>query len=356
MTRPNNAAIPLASLDLLVSIVNSEYADPELLVGLLAKLSRKFAEPHVFTQLKALHALLSVAFKAEDKPRLAWSRAICSMQGELDSKVDRPFFSLESLAASKAATAQELAGTELARLFADHAFLALQLLSDRTLSPRLASGTTPLSARTIKSLVALHSQGCNVSQLAAQIDTPLSRQIIELVDMANGWAAQRLLSVYENGQVADPMCEEVETILRSRGIPFAARSCNASEGLPPKTTRSPTPSSPLPTAIPSSLRQSVTRSVDKLAAQRMGEDTEEKSSPVSPSSPPTSPLGKERGDPNAAQTQRRSPPKPKSKPIPPPVPRSVSKPRRSPTMEAEATQKKGKSRPSSRKEKRSKQP
>ncbi len=67
MTRPNQAAIPASSLDDAVSFLNNEYDNPALVVSLLAKLSRKYSEPNVYTKIKAIVALHSIAENVSEK-------------------------------------------------------------------------------------------------------------------------------------------------------------------------------------------------------------------------------------------------------------------------------------------------
>ena len=132
MTRPNQAAIPASSLDDAVSFLNNEYDNPALVVSLLAKLSRKYSEPNVYTKIKAIVALHSIAENVSDKACNAIALSVHTLRREIDEKVGHPFFGMETVddVADRASNVAELEAVELAKTYSTYVFDYIELKSD----------------------------------------------------------------------------------------------------------------------------------------------------------------------------------------------------------------------------------
>ena len=120
LTRPTNAPIPDAALNEAVNFFNSEYDNPQVVVSILAKLSRKLCEPNVYTKLKALLTVNRILANTNGKGLVALSECMKSLQQEVDSKVGLPFFSIESVERAKG-VADSVGEIEMAELAMEYA-------------------------------------------------------------------------------------------------------------------------------------------------------------------------------------------------------------------------------------------
>ena len=77
--------------------MNTEYDNPQLVVSLLAKFSRKLAESNIFTKLKSVLSIHKITANLEEKAQNALIESIRSLRLEIDEKVGQPFFSLDSI-------------------------------------------------------------------------------------------------------------------------------------------------------------------------------------------------------------------------------------------------------------------
>lgn len=196
MTRPTDAAIPLSNVETMVSFINAEYENPELVVGLLAKLSRKFADVNVFSKTKAILTIHKVFQEADEKAKLAWAKAIRSMKQEVDEKVDDVFFSLESVADSSiiASNAQELVSSELLRLYVTHVFHFLMVRSDKIFTKH---GGPEHAAEKAEKLLEVLDNVNAVVKMSAKIETALSKQCLDATKEDRSWALKLLEKLYE---------------------------------------------------------------------------------------------------------------------------------------------------------------
>eukprot|EP00981_Chlorochromonas_danica_P000718 scaffold156_cov173-Ochromonas_danica.AAC.6 len=229
MTRPTDAAIPLANVETVISFINAEYENPELVVGLLAKLSRKFADVNVFSKTKAILTIHKVFQEADEKPKLAWAKAIRSMKQEVDEKVDDVFFSLESVADSSiiASNAQELVSSDGPEHAAEKAEKLLEVLDN-------------VNA---------------VIKMSVKIETALSKQCLDATKEDRSWALKLLEKLYESGELNedDELLEDIEAALKSANAKFQPlpKKKAVSEPLPtssvPSSPIAPTQAIPTPT-------------------------------------------------------------------------------------------------------------
>lgn len=200
LTRPTDEPLSLPDVEQLAEIVNAERDNPQFLIGLLVKISRKFAEPNVFTKVKALLALHRLAHLIEPRALTALAQSVASLREEDDQKTQTPFFCLDSVtqAASGAESVGELEAVELA---ASYAACVLDLLSARSGAARKPSkilkkknksspsGTGPFTDEQLSQLLqSLES----VDRTAKRIDTPLTEQICEVLQDDKVWVRRKL--------------------------------------------------------------------------------------------------------------------------------------------------------------------
>lgn len=127
LTRPTDQAIPVKALADLMNVLSTEYVYPEYLVTLLAKLSRKMAEPDRSTQLKAvitLHHLMTVPIK---KARNAIWICVDVLRGVHDERVNDLFFSSKSFGTSSDSPTLSL-HEDMGKLTSDYLSYVLDLI------------------------------------------------------------------------------------------------------------------------------------------------------------------------------------------------------------------------------------
>lgn len=272
--------MPLASLQTLVTFINAEHENPELVVSLLAKLSRKLAEANVFTKIKALLALQHVVQRADDTSSLVWVKAILDMRREHDEKAGDAFFSPESIERAAPSTAQELAATQLARLYAEHVFGHMETLS------RLAhvSAKDPISAaEEAQGLLSVITAAEAVQGIAVDVETALSRQCLQAMQEDRAWALGLLKAVYEarRDELRGELLQEVEDALLAEDPDFRPLRSASEEEQVEDTTDADAVAHPADD-IPLATRKAVMRAVGhrtnnqqyhRRAAESDGDDT-----------------------------------------------------------------------------------
>lgn len=129
LTRPDDTAVTLLEFEQVAAMLRNDYHNPQFVVGLLVKLSRKFAEPNIFTKVKALWTLHRLLVASPSKVQVALSKATTSLQQEIDDKIKQQFFAVESVddAGATAQTVSELKTVQLARVYASYVFNVIHL-------------------------------------------------------------------------------------------------------------------------------------------------------------------------------------------------------------------------------------
>lgn len=228
MTRPNDAVVPLSKMDELKNILTIEHDNPPLLVSILAKLSRKFSEKSVYTQLKAaivLHSMMQVLPDAA--AQIAWSKAIDSMREEMDGKTGNSFFSLDLIedAVSYANTAMELETSGLARLYIPYIFDIITLRQPiKPINSHAKKSSTGIQRA--KKLLTAFTANAEIIQFFQEdhpcLHNALPQQCKEQVVVDRDWILQELKKLYED----DVLMEEREVeemimeLLKKHRIPY----------------------------------------------------------------------------------------------------------------------------------------
>ncbi len=201
MTKPNSAEIPFTQLGELNTFIDLEFDNAEFLISILAKLSRKFAEPNVYTQSKALLALHSLFQRASEEAKISWCEAIKSMREEFDQKLGIYFFSMEVIeaASTSADTVLELQLLAVNRLYSVYVFKAVDLHLALTGSSTSSFQRKELNKviKNMVNIIEVVEGGVKLERLLAEVDTPLTRQILSAVLHDRKWLFQQLKKLYE---------------------------------------------------------------------------------------------------------------------------------------------------------------
>ncbi len=201
MTRPTEDALTPLEIEQITDILNSEYDNPQLLVGLLVKFSRKFAEPNIYTKIKTLLSLHRVMSNSETNAQIALSQAVQSLQKEVDEKVDSNFFAIDSIeqTAEIAENVAEIEAVELTRVYAEYVFTFLSVKGDKQEgSKRKVVENSPSGAASrAERLISLLEDGEAVEVACRRLTGPLGKQCLDGVKSDRKWAVESLKQLYE---------------------------------------------------------------------------------------------------------------------------------------------------------------
>lgn len=222
LTRPSNAEIPLTQIQDFITFINHEYENPDVLISSLIKLSRKFSESNIFTQLKTCYILHYVMDQIDSKAKLEWSKAIHSMRSELDEKLGRYYFSLENISEAmiSATTVMELEAVDFTRCYAQYVFKYIEYQQKRILassstknSNKKVSTTSVSSIADIKSLTAivelaeknmkLLETNNKLQELNQKVDSEIMEQVYDHLLQNQVQLLQDLIVIYENNANLD---------------------------------------------------------------------------------------------------------------------------------------------------------
>ncbi len=196
----------MLEIEQITDILNNEYDNPQLLVGLLVKFSRKFAEPNVYTKIKTLLSLHRIMDNSKTNAQIALSKAVHSLQKEVDEKVDSNFFAIDSIeqTAEIAENVAEIEAVELARVYAAYVFDFLFIKGDTAEEPKrkmknvkAVSVATTGAANRAERLMALLEQGETVEVACRRLAGPLSKQCLDGIKSDRKWTVESLKQLYE---------------------------------------------------------------------------------------------------------------------------------------------------------------
>jgi hypothetical protein len=207
LTRPNAAAISMSSMEDIINFVNLEYDNPQLMISLLVKFSRKFAESNVYTKLKAILALHKLMENVKDKAQTGLLKSVRSLRAEADEKTGALFFAPGSIeeAAGRAGNVAEIQAVELARVYSAYVF---DFIDTKGTSSLLAEGAgkkkgvkgvvvSDAAARTSQ-LLGLLEQGDEVEECCVRTKSPLGTQCLDAVIEDRTWVDTELTKLYHD--------------------------------------------------------------------------------------------------------------------------------------------------------------
>lgn len=149
-----------------MNFINLEFEDQALMDNVLVKLSRKFAEPNIYTVIKTLLVVHLIMEKSSQNGRETLGNLFSCLRTEIDDKIGKIYFDVDNIevVAKQASTVQELQAVEFARIYSSYVFEYTEIKSNFTVL------TTKLEYETrISELLALKELGENVLKSSADI-------------------------------------------------------------------------------------------------------------------------------------------------------------------------------------------
>jgi hypothetical protein len=192
--RPSDTTIPAPALEEIITCINAEHDNPQFLVSLFAKFSRKLVEPNVFTQIKALIAVHKIMENVADKAQPSIAQCVKSLRQEEDGKSGVLFFSTDSIDQSRngASTVGQLETVELAREYAIYVFDYIDAKGDRT---KIKEGSVDRA----ELLLNIIDQGVTVEELCegASEGSKVSKLCLDSIKEDRDWALKQLQKLFE---------------------------------------------------------------------------------------------------------------------------------------------------------------
>ena len=196
----------MASLDNIVNFVNLEHDNPQLMVSLLVKFSRKLSEPNVYTKLKALLVLHRLMENVKEKARAGLLLSVQSLQSEMDDKVSTTFFSVDAIeeAASLAASVAEIEAVELARVYGRYVFDYLDAKGSKAAAAATAHSIDVDGQA--EALLSLLEQSSEVERCCKRAATKLNKQVLDSVKDDRAWTVTELSDLYKVRGSSHTLC------------------------------------------------------------------------------------------------------------------------------------------------------
>lgn len=201
LTIPSDTPVDAKDLDEFISSIDSAYQNPEFLVSILAKLSRKLSEPNIFTKLKvwiSLHVLVDEL--TSEKAKYATLQCFKSLRSEHDGKVGHEFYSLSAVESFSllASTVGELEGLELTRAYGLYVSTYLESLASHlssTLKKKVSINDNKVDI--VERLLSLLDHSEDVDEICKKSSVALSKQCLEHVKRDRVWILKQLSKHYE---------------------------------------------------------------------------------------------------------------------------------------------------------------
>lgn len=231
------------SLHEFVTLIDAEYDDPEFLVSILAKLSRKLIENNIYSKIKVIISLHLLVHDVSEKAQYAVLQCIKSLRNEHDSKVGTEFFSLDMIenVASSAATVGEVETLELAREYGEYAFAYFDILTKHLVHKKSLASIS--SSKTKKShslqdhyeptefginLMNLLDQSSNIEAICKDSQSKLSTSCLDLIKKDRSWLITNLEKIYNENIKDDIVMKEMEVMLSRYDSEFKPKSIETS--------------------------------------------------------------------------------------------------------------------------------
>lgn len=193
LTTPVDSAVPTKPLDELVNVLSLEYENPQFLVTVLAKLSRKLVEPNIYTKLKSLYALHKLMTYSKEATQVAIMQCMMSLRSENDAKVNDYFFSMDNIEAlaDSAVNVAELQTAEFTREYAVYVLEYVDAKGDKSSLQESVVDRTEV-------LISLLAQGIKVED---KCKSPIAGAVLKQCTVAvveeRRWILKQLLKLYE---------------------------------------------------------------------------------------------------------------------------------------------------------------
>lgn len=190
----------MAAVGEVINFVNLEYDNPQLIISLLVKFSRKLAEHNVYTKLKSLLVLHKVMENVQVKARGGLYQAITSMRKETDEKIGELFFSTIEDAAAMASNVAEIEAVELARVYYEYVFEFIHTRGSLAMLASEGGSKATISqkkADIAESLLNLVDLSAEAETCCKRASTPLNKQCLESLKDDRKWLLAEMNKLYK---------------------------------------------------------------------------------------------------------------------------------------------------------------
>jgi hypothetical protein len=213
LTKPSNDYLPGNAMDTLVNCMDEEFENPQFVVSLLAKLSRKLSEANVYTKVKSLIALHRLMQASDDDAQVAISKAITSLKQEYDGKVGFNFFSSESYegAGSTASNVAELQATELLSVYAQYVFQYIQAWGSKSSIKRNDDAAERLM-RLLELAEAVEEECADSGK------NQIASECLATIEEDRKYICRKLLKSYESGVSDSKLARSIRQALVDNGL------------------------------------------------------------------------------------------------------------------------------------------
>jgi hypothetical protein len=214
LTRPTDTVIPMEVIGELVDLLNAEFENPEVVISVLAKLSRKLSEANVYSKLKALLSVQRLSQRVDEPVKYAIAQTVLSLKEVFDKKSGDNFFALSFIEDSNIASESDIEAqvSELTRLYAPY---VLSFVEARGRKSRQAP-----SQSHVELLLALYEASEEIEDLYRESERgPLLKDCFESIRLDRQWMLKQLHRALDDSAKLDSQTEEdVHKLLVKQGI------------------------------------------------------------------------------------------------------------------------------------------
>lgn len=175
----------------------------------MAKLSRKYSDLNIFSQIKVALSIHKVILGVEDeKAKKAWAAAFYSLKAEKDEKAGTTFFSLDLLDDAKTflSSSLEKESWKFAQVYIPYVFENLVYHTNYSSNSILKSKVKTMTPK--ERLIKLSNDVKELISITKKFNTPLINQCIEALKEEKEWIEQELLKVSKSQPLLQ---DELET-------------------------------------------------------------------------------------------------------------------------------------------------
>jgi hypothetical protein len=185
-----------------------QHDNPEFLVSILAKLSRKMSEASIYTKLKVLLSLHILSNNLPDKTKYVVIKCIQSLRSTIDEKVGAEFFSLDTIESSAASvsTVGEVEAVELTSAYGQYYFSFMDdvvKVLDVSMSQKLSSKKTKgadyvlYHSSLVEGLLSVLDKNFEIQDIASKSSSALGKICLEQIKADRMWLTKQLGKIYE---------------------------------------------------------------------------------------------------------------------------------------------------------------
>lgn len=203
LTKPIDINIPSPILDEFIQSIDTDYENPEFLVSLFVKLSRKLSELNIYTKLKVLMSLHVLIDSVSDQAKHAVLQCLDSLRKEHDNKIGLDFFSLQAIDnfVSIASNVGELEALELSRSYGEYVVsymeVSLSLITHNRTNSKKNNFKSININELVNSILSLLDQSEDVESICKKTSCNLSKTCLHYTKSNRVFILKQLNKFYE---------------------------------------------------------------------------------------------------------------------------------------------------------------